>query len=234
MSSIFTTSQELNVKAFSAGYETHKRNHADYRVYFEVNGTMIQPVVADHGRGWNLVVVDPTTENVLLSNRYDTYLNQRQAVTDLEVALQSIPVGAIVALAIMDTGDYNSNSEWGRKLAAALRSCGGTGREISFRESYAMIGRKGTEVGSATENYDAEGYPVSITYSILSEIPISLTMPPSIGDDIIVTCVVCMNNTKNMMINPCNHVCLCEECCVNLTECPICRGRVGIIVKVYL
>ena len=25
-------------------------------------------------------------------------------------------------------------------------------------------------------------------------------------------CVICFDNDKNTIINPCNHMCLCEEC----------------------
>lgn len=158
--------RELCVTAFSAGYDTHWHNKSNYRVYFEVNGT---PVVTDHGRGWNLVVVDPITGNVLLSHTYDTYLDEAKSSRDLEIALQNISVGTIVALAVFDTGDYDSNSEWGKNLNATLKKCGGIGREIGFRASYAMIGRKGAEVGTALEKYDADGSPVSITYSIPSQ-----------------------------------------------------------------
>ena len=159
--------RELSVTAFSAGYDTHWHNKINYRVYFEVNGT---PVVTDHGRGWNLVVVDSTTGNVLLCHTYDTHLDEKKASRDLEISLQNISDGAIVALAVFDTGDYDSNSEWGKNLNAAFRTCGGTGREIGFRASYAMIGRKGAEVGTALEKYDADGSPVSINYLTSSQI----------------------------------------------------------------
>ena len=46
-------------------------------------------------------------------------------------------------------------------------------------------------------------------------------------DSIDSKCIVCFDNDKNTIINPCNHMCLCEECSKdyikNSTICPICR-----------
>lgn len=42
-------------------------------------------------------------------------------------------------------------------------------------------------------------------------------------------CVVCLDNPRKLMIKPCNHYCLCENCWKQLTKCPICTER---IVKV--
>eukprot|EP00755_Sulcionema_specki_P024275 Sspe_Gene.80871::Locus_51326_Transcript_1_1_Confidence_1.000_Length_853::g.80871::m.80871 len=49
-------------------------------------------------------------------------------------------------------------------------------------------------------------------------------------------CVVCLTTRKEYMIQPCNHVCLCEQCSGSrqLTSCPLCRGPVRSKVKVYL
>ncbi|XP_063531283.1 mitochondrial E3 ubiquitin protein ligase 1 [Cydia strobilella] len=40
-------------------------------------------------------------------------------------------------------------------------------------------------------------------------------------------CVVCTENPKEIILLPCGHVCLCEDCSDNITEqCPICRERI--------
>ena len=39
-------------------------------------------------------------------------------------------------------------------------------------------------------------------------------------------CVVCMANPKIMLIQPCKHFCVCENCIHLLNECPICRGEI--------
>ncbi|XP_053625542.1 mitochondrial E3 ubiquitin protein ligase 1 [Plodia interpunctella] len=40
-------------------------------------------------------------------------------------------------------------------------------------------------------------------------------------------CVVCSENPKEIILLPCGHVCLCEDCSDNITgSCPICRERI--------
>ena len=40
-------------------------------------------------------------------------------------------------------------------------------------------------------------------------------------------CIICMDNDKNTIIRPCNHMCLCDECAEEVKKnsllCPICR-----------
>ncbi|CAG9862596.1 unnamed protein product [Phyllotreta striolata] len=41
-------------------------------------------------------------------------------------------------------------------------------------------------------------------------------------------CVVCKTNPKEMILIPCGHVCLCEDCSADITEnCPICRTEIN-------
>ena len=49
-------------------------------------------------------------------------------------------------------------------------------------------------------------------------------------------CVVCLDATPSMVVVPCGHLCLCEkaECRSHLKSiCPVCRGAVQTIMKVY-
>ncbi|XP_045490875.1 mitochondrial E3 ubiquitin protein ligase 1-like [Colias croceus] len=40
-------------------------------------------------------------------------------------------------------------------------------------------------------------------------------------------CVVCTDNPKEIILLPCGHVCLCEDCSENIRDnCPICRERI--------
>ncbi|CAH2086846.1 unnamed protein product [Euphydryas editha] len=40
-------------------------------------------------------------------------------------------------------------------------------------------------------------------------------------------CVVCTENPKEIILLPCGHVCLCEDCSENIKDkCPICRERI--------
>ena len=51
-------------------------------------------------------------------------------------------------------------------------------------------------------------------------------------------CVVCQANKKNILLQPCNHVCLCPSCVKEVmrqnTHCPLCRKRISSWTKVYL
>ena len=46
-------------------------------------------------------------------------------------------------------------------------------------------------------------------------------------------CVVCLDRPRVMMMRPCNHYCICEECSRNLTRCPICTKRFRHMEKIY-
>ena len=39
-------------------------------------------------------------------------------------------------------------------------------------------------------------------------------------------CVVCLDNCKEVLFMPCRHICMCEGCAENITDCPICRSRI--------
>lgn len=52
------------------------------------------------------------------------------------------------------------------------------------------------------------------------------------------TCVICKDRKKNVLIIPCNHVCLCLSCYDELRQnqntCPICREIIQEMKRVYL
>jgi hypothetical protein len=49
-------------------------------------------------------------------------------------------------------------------------------------------------------------------------------------------CSICMTNTKNICLEPCNHLCICEKCILDykLEYCPICRHTISNTKKIYL
>ena len=53
-------------------------------------------------------------------------------------------------------------------------------------------------------------------------------------------CVVCFTNQKCMLIRPCNHACLCIDCAKllleesELKECPLCRGHINRVERIYI
>ena len=47
-------------------------------------------------------------------------------------------------------------------------------------------------------------------------------------------CVICMDNPKQALIMPCLHVSSCIDCSLALDKCPICRGNIDTIKKIYI
>jgi len=40
-------------------------------------------------------------------------------------------------------------------------------------------------------------------------------------------CVICMDNSRNILLLPCNHLVLCNVCADKCTKCPVCRAIIG-------
>jgi len=69
-------------------------------------------------------------------------------------------------------------------------------------------------------------------------------LPPSGGnsvptteetDDVDDECSICLTNKKNVVILPCAHLCLCEECAGKevINECPLCGKEVASKMKIF-
>ena len=41
-----------------------------------------------------------------------------------------------------------------------------------------------------------------------------------------IKCVICLNNRKCYLFQPCKHICCCDECAIKLEDCPICRKKI--------
>ena len=46
-------------------------------------------------------------------------------------------------------------------------------------------------------------------------------------------CVICLDKERDMVLTPCFHLCVCTECSVPLTSCPLCRNVIVTKNKVY-
>ena len=44
------------------------------------------------------------------------------------------------------------------------------------------------------------------------------------------TCVVCLDQEREVVLDPCRHYCLCRQCSDNLITCPMCRRRIEDVV----
>ncbi|XP_061711907.1 mitochondrial E3 ubiquitin protein ligase 1-like [Cydia pomonella] len=58
---------------------------------------------------------------------------------------------------------------------------------------------------------------------------------PDLSQAQLLLCVVCIENPKQIILLPCGHVCLCEDCSDRITEqCPICRERIESRVPAFI
>jgi len=65
--------------------------------------------------------------------------------------------------------------------------------------------------------------------------PISIQLIEIPENDTQLRCVICMTRQRNMLFNPCRHICCCSECAYNnIHECPICRQVISEQFAIYL
>ena len=48
------------------------------------------------------------------------------------------------------------------------------------------------------------------------------------------TCCICYSNSKDHAIVPCFHMCVCSVCSKRIHQCPICRGPVDRIQRIFM
>lgn len=63
--------------------------------------------------------------------------------------------------------------------------------------------------------------------------------PQTSQDNVISMCIICLDNVRNVALKPCSLVAVCDGCALILQEsgepmCPICRGSIIDIEKVFL
>lgn len=49
-----------------------------------------------------------------------------------------------------------------------------------------------------------------------------------------IKCQVCFVNQRDILIEPCMHVCCCSTCATKLPACPICRGPINKVQKIFV
>jgi hypothetical protein len=49
----------------------------------------------------------------------------------------------------------------------------------------------------------------------------------------VLLCIVCVENPRDCIIQPCKHVVCCRQCCAKIMFCPICRTRIVRSEHVY-
>ncbi|HEX9972466.1 MAG TPA: C25 family cysteine peptidase, partial [bacterium] len=126
-----------------------------------------QAVLEPH-RGHNIVVIDPTNGEVLFVKKFDTLDSQDEA-NAMANFINSVAEGSYVLCAIMDEGSYNMTET----AYQALESIGSKlCRNVGFRDSWAIIGRKGAPIGSAVERYSPHGQGIAVVADTMINYPL--------------------------------------------------------------
>ena len=47
-------------------------------------------------------------------------------------------------------------------------------------------------------------------------------------------CIICLTNSRNVVLLNCGHICVCHDCSKQLTSCPICRSQIEKVVPVFI
>jgi hypothetical protein len=62
---------------------------------------------------------------------------------------------------------------------------------------------------------------------------VNVTTEKKIDEKNVLFCVVCMTEPRSHVFLPCRHLCTCDVCCEQMTECPLCRVTIDQTLKVY-
>ncbi|KAJ3104027.1 hypothetical protein HDU97_009574 [Phlyctochytrium planicorne] len=104
-------------------------------------------LAANYGRGLNVVIVDPLDGSIVETVAFDTHVSSDESAEFVKF-IESIEPGMIVAIALKDDGAE-------RLTDAAREACESLGsiriQELGYRDSWCIIGEKGSERGSAIE-----------------------------------------------------------------------------------
>ena len=62
-----------------------------------------------------------------------------------------------------------------------------------------------------------------------------ITIPMPVKEERHAVCSVCYDNAITLLLEPCNHVCMCHLCYDSLVskECPICKTKISATRKIY-
>ena len=97
-------------------------------------------------RGLNVLVLDPTTAVPTAAATFDTH-GDRTAAGEFVDFIAEVPDGCPVLVAAHDEASHSLTTA----VYTALQSIGGTGADLEFRHSFALVGRKGMVPGDAAE-----------------------------------------------------------------------------------
>jgi len=166
----FAKDQLDNVNASSSGVSLTQLNykiHAESAGYLDgnfarllINGTpLIEP-----SRGHNLAVIDENNGKVVFTRSFDTYLLASDADSMAQI-IESVETGRYVLVAIKDEGTVNMTD----RAYSALESIGSAKcRSVAARDSWAIVGIKGAEIGTVTETHISSGMGTAVAVDTLA------------------------------------------------------------------
>ena len=138
----------IKIKVQSAGYE--HGNYAKITLNDQEFG------FDSYGRGINVAVVDRTTGQPIFCTTFDTHGDQNAHLAFTNF-INSLAPGWIVAIAIQDEAS-NQLSEVAKKVCESLGS--NLISNLQFRNSWAMIGQTGADLGTAQEVLSTDGFVI--------------------------------------------------------------------------
>ena len=68
----------------------------------------------------------------------------------------------------------------------------------------------------------------------LVELPEPEPPRPASTDPATTDCAVCLDGNAEYAVVPCGHRCLCASCIKALSECPVCRGAMTAVLRVFV
>ncbi|MFQ5605416.1 MAG: C25 family cysteine peptidase [bacterium] len=140
----------VNLTPHQIIYEAQSAGFADGSFVLLVRNNEIFSEVA---RGHLLVEFDDSDGRLITTRSFDTFKSPEQAEA-LAQYVNSIPAGHVVLSAIKDEGSANMTEH----AYLALESIGSAfTRQVGFRDSWAIIGRKGAAIGSVPEAMKKSG-----------------------------------------------------------------------------
>lgn len=116
-------------------------------------------------RGHHVVAISPTTGTVLAGPYlYDTYADTA-AANAMADFIESMPEGTVIMAGIMDDGSVSMTE----RAYRALELIGSKWtRQVGFRDSWAIIGRKGATPGTVPEVWSPRGQGAAVVRDTLS------------------------------------------------------------------
>jgi len=130
--------QRFILKLLSAGFDDGNNSQIQINSVFAINGGI---------RGHNIAVFDTSTGKVDTVGFFDTLENTENS-DSMATFISNIHEGKLVLVAIRDEGSYSMTEA----AYQAMESLGSAqAREVGFRDSYVLMGRKGASPGTVPE-----------------------------------------------------------------------------------